>query len=105
MSKGPHAWLRPLCLALWVLVGLLFYQNHKLQSALQKMEQFPPEVSAPEAEMAEEVKILINTNVIFKAALNRERLNFEECLSKLPQNEIDDFYRRHRQELKRSMER
>ena len=104
--KGPRSWLRPLCTVLWMLtVGILAYQNHMLQITLQKLERNPSQMAAEESEMAMELNTLIATNKTYSLDLKREHINLKECMSKLPQKEIDDFYRRHRQELQNEMEK
>jgi len=102
--KDPRSWIRPLCTVLWMLiVGVLAYQNHMLQVTLQKLEQSPSQAAAQEAEMAQEINMLMALNATYSLDLKREHINIKECMSRLPQKEIDDFYRRHRQELQNEM--
>ena len=99
--KGPRSLIRLLCTVLWMLVvGGLFYQNHMLQINLQNLERSP---SAQGAETAMEVKMLIAANATYRADLQQEHINLKECMSKLPQKEIDDFYKKHREELQRTL--
>ena len=47
----------------------------------------------------EEKATLIALNETYELDLKAQHQNLKECMSKLPQKEVDDFYRRHREEF------
>jgi hypothetical protein len=108
--KGSR-WIRLVCTTLWIFItGILYYQNHMLQAIVDNMQraQFgilnkEGYMSGSPDEIAMELRALLAENATYRLDLKREHINLKECMAKLPQNEIDDFYRRHREELGRAM--
>ncbi len=106
-GKPPRSLIRMICIALLILiVGALSYQNYIVYKRIKSLKRSPPEISEIAGylpDLTDEVSIalaaLVAENAIYRASLKRQRINLKECMSKLPQNEIDDFYRRHREEL------
>ncbi len=111
--KGSHPLIRTICIVLWVLiVGILYYQNQALQTIIGSLQRSQSKLALNEGyqpdspdDVAMELRTLIAANAIYRASLMQEHINLKECMSKLPQKEIDDFYRRHREELKRVLAR
>lgn len=44
---------------------------------------------------------ILAENKTYKLDLARQHVNLKECMSKLPESEVKDFYKRHREELQR----
>jgi hypothetical protein len=105
--------IRRICVVLWILiVGWLSYQNHLLRTRIRNLEQFEAQMSetnyylsdsTEKDAIAVELAALTAENATYRANLRRQGTNLKECMAKLPQNEIDDFYRRHREELLRAL--
>lgn len=95
-----------LSLAVIINVGVISYWDLAVQRRIEDLEQSQSALSllldsmyeAPD-EPAMVIETLRAENKVYRASLKRQRTNLKECLSKLPQNEIDDFYKRHREEL------
>lgn len=43
---------------------------------------------------------IVAENKTYKLDLQRQHINLKECMGKLPEKEVKDFYKRHREELK-----
>ena len=103
--KGEHPFIRLLVISLWItIVGILAYQNHQLQAKLVNLEQAMSRVSIDEGDeaYAVELRALIIENKTYRMDLKQEHIGLKECMSKLPQSEVDDFYNRHRAVLQKT---
>lgn len=92
--------------AVLINVGVISYWDLIVQKRINDLEQTQSAISVLLDNMYESpddsamvIDALRAENKTYRATLKRQRINLKECMSKLPQSEIDDFYRRHREEL------
>jgi hypothetical protein len=104
----PHSLGRKVYMGLGLfLVCVVMYQNfilYSISKSLRKSQSRPTQIELDmSSEEADEVSValaaLAAENLTYRTTLKRQTINLKECMSKLPQNEIDDFYKRHRDEL------
>lgn len=105
-DKPPHSLIRRLYVVLGIfIISTLLYQNFTLYSITKNLKRSQSKTLNPDADLPESSEIsmaltsLVAENLTYRASLKRQGTNLKECLSKLPKNEVDDFYRRHREEL------
>lgn len=90
---------RTVFVTLWVLIlAGIFYWNSLMQAKIHSLQD-------EQLDVLDALQKVNAANQTYRMLLERQHANLKECMAQLPPLEVEEFYKRHLEELQKQMKK